>query len=175
MDLSTKQKITKKMNVACGIIMKKDWDGTKRVLLIRRSPSDFFPLMYETPRGKCDKPIGEDLIHCLKREIKEETGLDIIPIHYIDKYTYVADNGTRESTQYNFLCIMKNPDQKIKLSKEHDDYKWISTMGEAELNLMPELKRTLSKVLNTDSELVVYNDNPLQNDTITEFLERIQK
>ena len=161
-------KIIKKMNVAAGIIVKKDWDDTKRVLLIRRSPTDHWKLHYEVPRGKCDFGKKENLIHCLKREVKEETGLDIIPIHFIDKFTYTADKGTRQSTQYNFLCHMKDPNQEIKLSFEHDDYKWISSMGEAELNLLPELKVTISKILNQDVSSIVYKNNPLQNTNIEE-------
>ena len=99
------------MKVAGAIIMKKGINGENLILLIQRSSSDHWPLYFEIPRGKCDKGKNEKLIHCLKREVKEEVGLDIIPIKYIDKFQYLADKGTRRSTQYNVLCKMKNPKQ----------------------------------------------------------------
>lgn len=149
------------MKVAGGVIIKIGSYGEKLVLLIQRSKDDFFPNHFEIPRGKCDKGKDEKLINCLKREVKEETGLDIIPIKYIDKFQYLADKGTRRSTQYNVLCKMKNPKQEIKLSKEHQDYKWISSVGEAELLVLPEIKRTLAKVLDLDSKIIDYNDNEI--------------
>ena len=149
------------MKVASAVIIKKGINKENLILLIQRSSEDFWPLYWETPRGKCDKPIGEKLIHCLKREIKEETGLDITPIKFIDKFQYLADKGTRRSTQYNFLCKMKNPKQEIKLSKEHQDYKWISSVGEAELLVLPEIKKTITKVLNLDSGMVEYPEKEI--------------
>ena len=154
-------KIKVHMKVAAGIICKKGDNDELLVLLIQRAADDHWPLMYEVPRGKCDKPIGEDIIHCLKREVKEETGLDIIPLRFIDKFVYLADRGTRKTTQYNFLCKLKNPEQNIKLSKEHDNLTWITSLGEAELYVTSELKKTLSKVLNQDSKIVEYPDNDL--------------
>ena len=150
------------MKVASAVIMKKGINGEKLILLIQRAKEDHFPNHWETPRGKCDKGKDEKLIHCLKREIKEETGLDIIPIKFIDKFQYLADKGTRRSTQYNFLCKMKNPDQEVKLSKEHQDHKWISSVGEAELLVLPEIKKTLVKVLNLDSRIIEYPQSGIE-------------
>jgi len=59
------------MNVAAGVIVKFEQDRPY-VLLIQRAADDHWPLHWEFPRGKCDKPVGEDLIHCLKREVKED-------------------------------------------------------------------------------------------------------
>jgi 8-oxo-dGTP pyrophosphatase MutT (NUDIX family) len=91
----------------------------------------------------------------MKREVKEETGLDVNLLEYIDKYEYFADNETRKSTQYNYLCSLKG-DQKIKLSKEHSEYKWITSVGEAELLVPSEMKKTISKVL--INKTVIYQD-----------------
>ncbi len=173
--INDKDKIKTKMNVAAGIIIKKGENDENLVLLIRRSPSDFFPLMYENPRGKCDEGPNESIKHCLIREVKEETGLDVIPLAFIDKFSYLADNGTRESIQYNFLCKMVNEKQKVKLSNEHDDFIWISTVGQVELYVMPEIKKTISKVLNIDTQIINYPENELSDNNIKEYLERIQK
>jgi len=140
--------------VAAAIITK-EFDDGKKILLIRRSKTDSWGMTWEFPRGKCDK--GDKTIRdCLLREVKEETGLDINILKYIDKYRYVADHGTRISTQYNFLCEVKDKDQRVKLSFEHDGFKWISSTGEIELLVPPEMKRVISQVLDnmTDYEFV---------------------
>lgn len=160
------------MNVSAGVICKRDEDNKLQVLLIQRAEDDHFPLYYEFPRGKCDKPIGESLLSCAKREIKEETGLDVIPVHLIDTFEYIADKGKRKSICHNFLCKMKDEKQKVKLSKEHVDYKWISEVGEAELLVLPDQKKTIEKVLNADRGIVSYPDNKFtKNNSIEEYLQ----
>ena len=173
--LSDEKKITKFINVSAGVIIKKGENDENLVLLIQRAADDHWPLHWEFPRGKCDKPMGEDLKHCLKREVKEESGLDIIPIKLIDTFDYIADKGTRKSTCYNFLCRMKDENQKVKLSKEHDNFRWIQSMGEVELMVFADQKKTLSKALNTDKQIVSYPENNFtKNNSVEEYLERVQ-
>jgi len=148
--------VEKEINVAGAVIIKNNDEGTQSVLLIQRSKKDNWPNVWEFPRGKCDKGDNDKLKDCLKREVKEETGLDVEIIEFIDKYEYIADRGKRKSTQYNFLCRMKNPNQKIKLSFEHQDYRWITAVGEVELLVPSEMKKTISKVLNQDERIIVY-------------------
>ncbi len=160
------------INVGCGIIVRKDEEGNKQVLVLQRAVDDHWPLHYDLPRGKCDKPIGEDILHCLRREVKEETGLEIVVLKYIGKFQYEADGGKRISTQYNFLCKQKNPDQEVKLSKEHDSYKWIMSGGEAELLLQPEMKKMVLRVISQDGKIVGSPSTHVQK-TIEEFLEKL--
>jgi len=162
------------MKAAAGVIFKEK-DDRRFILLIQRAADDHWPLHYEFPRGKCDKPVGEDTIKCLKREVKEETGLDITPVKFIDKFTYLADGGKRKTTCYNYLCKMDNPDQKIKLSKEHDDYKWIGEVGEAANLVMPEQRETIEKALNTDRGITLEPENNFSEpNTVEEYLRFIQ-
>ena len=114
-------KVIKEIAVAGAVIIKSNPEGNDSVLLIQRSITDHWKLIWEFPRGKMNK--NEKFIKTtLKREVKEETGLDIDIVKYIDKYEYIAENGRRKSTQYNFLCKLTNSNQTIKLSKEHQDY-----------------------------------------------------
>jgi len=148
-----------RLDVSAGIIMKIDENNRQQVLLIQRAEDDHWPNVWEFPRGKCDKPIGESLFHCASREIKEETGLDIIPVSRIDTYEYLADHGKRKTTCHVFLCKMKDPNQRIKLSKEHQDYQWVGEVGEVEMMLMPDQKKVLQKFLNRDRSIVSYPDD----------------
>lgn len=148
--------VVKQINVAGGVILRNNNEGVNEVLLIQRSETDSWGLAWEFCRGKCDKGDKNDLEKCLKREAKEETGLDIEVLRYIDKYEYIADGGKRKSTQYNYLCKMIKPNQEVKLSKEHQDYRWVSSMGEIELLCPSEIKKTISKVLNKDKQIITY-------------------
>lgn len=168
--------VTKRVNAAAGVIMKYDENDRKQILLLQRAKEDHWPNFWEFPRGKCDKPIGEDLKKCATREIKEESGLDVEPLALIDTFDYTADNGTRITTCHNFLCRMKDPEQKVKLSKEHQSYKWVSELGEVEMLLLPEQKKTVEKVLNLDRSIVSYPENDFtdNNKMLEIYLKEIQ-
>lgn len=154
--LGQDSEVEKEVNVTGAIILRTNDEGTKFVLLIQRAADDHWPLVWETPRGKCDKNDENKLHECLKREVKEETGLDVNIVKFIDKYEYIADEGKRKSTQHNYLCTLKKPEQEVKLSKEHQDYNWVSTVGEIELLVPAEMKKTISRVLNKDEQIVNY-------------------
>jgi 8-oxo-dGTP pyrophosphatase MutT (NUDIX family) len=173
-NITDKQTVEEQINVAGAVIMKLGEQDEPLILLIQRSAEDHWPLHWEIPRGKCDQGVNEKTTICLKREVKEETGLDVIPIEFIDKFTYIAKGGTRESTQYNYLCKMKNPNQPIKLSKEHQDHQWITSVGEVELMTQPETKKTISKVLNRDERIVDYPINDFSDDQqIEEIIDKL--
>ena len=72
------------IKAAAGVIFKEE-DDRRFILLIQRAKDDHWLLHYEFPRGKCDKPIGEDVIKCLNGDYKI---IDIIREHYnnIKKY-----------------------------------------------------------------------------------------
>jgi len=163
-----------RMNAAGGVVMRYDENNRKQILLLQRARKDHWPNFWEFPRGKCDKPIGESLVKCVQREIKEETGLDVEPLILIDTFNYLADKGTRKTICHNFLCRMKDPEQKIKLSKEHQDFKWVSELGEIELLLLPEQKKTIEKVLNSDRSIVSYPNNKFtKNNNLDEYLQNL--
>jgi len=173
--LNDESKIKKVVNVSAGVITREDENGTTQVLLIQRASDDHWPNHWEFPRGKCDNGPNEPIIKCLKREIKEEVGLDVKVGKMIDTFEYIADEGTRKSICYNFQCELRNQNQPVKLSKEHQDYKWISEVGQVELLVMPEQKKTIEKVLNDERSIVSYPSNDFtKNNKIEEYLNLIQ-
>lgn len=170
--IGDEDKVEITMNVAAGVIYKVDENDRRQVLLIQRAGDDHWPNHWEFPRGKCDKPIGESLLKCVKREVKEETGLDVKPVALIDTFEYLADEGKRKSICHNFLCEMIDPDQKVKLSKEHRDFQWITEVGEAEVMLLPDQKKTIMKVLNRERPIATYPENDFTtNNKIEEYLQ----
>jgi len=149
--------VIKNIPVAGAVILRKNKDlNVWEILLIRRTPQDRWPLHWEFPRGKCNSS-DKNLKDCLMREVKEEVGLDVEIIRFIDKFEYLADGGTRKSVQYNFLCNLKDDKQPVVLGlSEHDIFKWVSSVGEVELLTLPDIKKTIVKVLNINSKLVDY-------------------
>ena len=172
-NISDLKNIKIKINVAAGVIFRYDDINKKQVLLIKRSKNDHYPFFYEFPRGKCNR--SEDIIKCLKREIKEETSLDITPVKLIDTIEYIADEGTRLTKCYNFLCQLIDNRQQVKLSKEHSVFRWISQLGEAMLMVQPEQYKTLSKVMSTENQIISYpSNNFTANNKVEEYLKWIQ-
>jgi 8-oxo-dGTP pyrophosphatase MutT (NUDIX family) len=152
-----------KMNVGAGVIIRLDENMERMVLLIQRSADDHWPSAWEFPRGRCDKGPNEKIVPCVKREVKEETGLDVIPIKFIGEFEYLADRGKRKSTQFNYLCRMKDPEQPIKLSKEHQGHRWVKTAGEVELMVNAgEMKKTLLKAFDYDHKTVNYPESEIE-------------
>ncbi len=175
-DRDDEKNIKTRTNVAAAIIVKEGENGEKLVLLIQRSADDHWPLYWEIPRGGCDfgnRNSGKDepLIKCLKRETKEECGLDVRPIKLIDKFSYIADQGTRKSTQYNYLCEMTKKNQEVKLSHEHQDFKWVQSIGEVELFVLSEIKKSITKVFNLDKQIVTYPESELSDEKIKEMID----
>lgn len=172
-------KVKVKMDAAAAVIVKEGENGEKLLLLIQRSADDHWPLHFEFPRGKCDKghkQLGENLIACCKREVKEETGLDVVPLFKIDEFQYVADHGTRLTTCHNYFCKMKNPEQKIKLSKEHDNFKWIQSIGEAQMMVFPDQLKTIQKIFNRNIRVVNHPENFFtKNNRVEEYLNHLHE
>ena len=87
-------------------------------LVLRRSPRDSFPGMWEFPGGGLEK--GETLQQCAERELFEETGLRI-PIVY-KGYSERFANGTYVLIHHFQGAIGKGT---IRLSSEHTACCWM--------------------------------------------------
>jgi uncharacterized pyridoxamine 5'-phosphate oxidase family protein len=69
---------------------------------------------------------------------------------------------------------MINENQEVKLSKEHSNYKWVYSVGEAELLVNPELKKTIAKAFNYHDQIVNYDlDNKIMQ-KIEESIRRVK-
>jgi 8-oxo-dGTP diphosphatase len=175
MNIGDRNNIKKRVIAAGAVVVKEDpVSGDPMILLIQRHEDDHWPLHWEFPRGKCNR--GEDINRCLKREVKEETGLDVEVIRPIDRFDYLADKGERLTKCYNYLCRMINENQPIRLSKEHRDYYWLNSLGQGELLLMPEQKKTIARILDRDERIINYPENSFtKNNTLEEYLRILQE
>lgn len=110
-----------------------------KVLLLQRSEDEFMGGIFELPSGKVEA--GETLDAALFREVKEETGLDIVSIRdYLGSFDYTSGSG-RNSRQFNFAVDVNSP-EPVEL-QEHDAYTWTSLTEE--LPVTDAVKDVLSK------------------------------
>ncbi len=106
---------------------------TLQLALIFNLKDQFLTLKYSNvydkeTKGKWTFPGGileknENYEESLKREVKEETGLDVdIVYQFFSSMIKTVDK--KEAMVVAYLCRPKG--KKVKLSEEHTDYKWVS-------------------------------------------------
>ena len=96
---------------------------------------------YDVPGGRL-KP-GENLIETLKREIKEETGLEINvgrPFA-VNEWKPLKNNEQWHIVAMFFECTLKDKEFQIKLSEDHDHYNWISPENFRDNNIIENLHK----------------------------------
>ena len=97
-------------------------------LIVQRSAKDdFLPGAWEFPGGNIED--GELILEALKREIFEEIGVSIDTekvklIHFYDKIKVKEEKY--HYIELDFLIEVPNKNLDIKLSFEHDSYKWVT-------------------------------------------------
>jgi 8-oxo-dGTP diphosphatase len=90
------------------------------VWLLRRSVDDFMGGLLELPSGTVES--GESLDVALIREVREETGLDVIRIEtYLWHFDYEVRDGLK-TRQFNFVVYVTSP-EPISLV-EYSEYVW---------------------------------------------------
>lgn len=119
-----------------------------KILIVQRNmKEDIFPGLWELPSGK--KEDLETAEASLIREVKEETGLDIIPIIPFNVFNYQIEkiDVIKDSTQINYLVKPVNDQDKLNviLSDEHQDYKWVGIDEIDVYNLSNSTKLVLKK------------------------------
>ena len=106
---------------ACVFLHKKG-----KLLIAKRSGSSkFLPGKYELVGGYIE--FGETIEEGLKREVKEELGVDINIENPFYVFTYISERGDKHAVEICYFAKMLDPSQPIKLDqREHSEYRWIS-------------------------------------------------
>lgn len=117
-------------------------NSSNQVLLIQRSIDDHTrPLGWDLPGGGIDE--NEQPVEGIKREIKEETGLDVSALEIIDAISIPNLDNT---TAIMIAFKTKTDSENVILSKEHDDYKWMSKEEVKNTELPETYKKFIEKV-----------------------------
>lgn len=108
-----------------------------KILALRRTataPSR--PNTWDLPGGELD--FGEDPYQSITREIREETGLEIEKLTLLDVHTHIIENNQFFVT-IAYKCLAKT--NKVTLSYEHDDYRWLTFKEFLKLESAPKLRQ----------------------------------
>jgi len=123
-----------------------------KILIIKRGPDeDCSKNEWDIPGGKFD--FGETPLKCLKREVKEETNLEIYDdFQPVRVWSFFKNNGKTQVIGITVLC--KHKYGEVKLSDEHTDFKWInpSEIGEYNIHdgIEEDVKATIKLVDSSD-------------------------
>ena len=96
-------------------------DNNKLLILKRNSNNVQCPSIWEIPGGRLN--LGEDPIEGLKRETREETGIEVDVLHPLNIRHFTRDDN-QTITMLIFLCKLNN-NKDFQLSEEHSDFEWI--------------------------------------------------
>lgn len=113
-------------------------DKGGRVLLLKRNMEPFLGGKYEVPAGVVER--GENLFNALKREVSEETGLEVKALQqYLGSHDFVSRTGKR-MRRFDFAVLAEGI---VRINQqEHDDYSW-SAPGE-KIDITENTERALS-------------------------------
>lgn len=113
-----------------------------KILVIRRSATDYSrPFSWDLPGGALEE--GEDPTAGIIRETKEETGLEIKKLEVIGIVSFAEKDGDQ------LIMLMfkaKAESEKITLSFEHDQYKWLSKSELLDLDISETYKNFAKKL-----------------------------
>lgn len=113
---------------------------SKFLLISRGKDEDNFPSLWAFPGGKCE--IGETIIDTLRREILEETNLEILEEgKFLNTYYF------KKSVGVTFYVKAKN--DNVILSDEIVDYVWVETLEDLrKYNCIPGIHNHLYDAIN---------------------------
>ncbi|MBS3090251.1 NUDIX domain-containing protein [Candidatus Pacearchaeota archaeon] len=104
---------------------------------------------YAIPGGHIE--LGETAEDALKREIKEETCLDIHDIKFLGFQEHVFDNAYWKKKHFIFLDFACRTDasekSEIKLNHEGQGYAWVSVDEALKMDVEPYTKKTIESYI----------------------------
>lgn len=128
-------------HVSCGgVIFRKEDGKTFYALLFRGDRFGQDSNTWHLPKGTLYSE--ETLEQCARREIKEETGLEVEIVAYLGSLHNVwyskDENKNIDKITHYFLCRYLSGDS-LSMDKEHDEVKWLEADQAMEkLALMPK-------------------------------------
>jgi len=100
-----------------------------RFLLLKKE--DFIGGEYDLPGGRKNPQENDE--SALKREVKEETGLDIKIIKLLNSWSLDLPEKGIHLDGKTYLC--ESYSDKVKISEEHGGYVWVTREGLRKYNL----------------------------------------
>jgi nucleoside triphosphatase len=121
-------------------------NGNGQILLAK---SNKWKNRFTLPGGHVE--LGETVEEALKREIREEVGLEIERIRFLQFQEAVYSPGFIHPKHFiflDFLCKAKTDNVKVD-NTEIQDFVWVDPRKALRMNVEPFSKRTITKYLET--------------------------
>ena len=115
----------------------------EKILIARRGPEDRPPDKWEFPGGKIEA--HETPEQCLKREMKEEFGIDVSVGGYLGSSVYHYDHISIE-----LLAYRTHWEGGAIHPKAHDDFKWVSPEDLTGFDFAPADRIFIEKLQNKE-------------------------
>lgn len=101
---------------------------------------------YVMPGGHIE--LGEKIEEALKREVKEETGLDIYNIKFLCLQEFIFDKAFWQKKHFIFLdFICKIKSSKVKLNSEGQEYLWVTPKEALKLPVEPYTRKAIKEYM----------------------------
>jgi ADP-ribose pyrophosphatase YjhB (NUDIX family) len=119
-----------------------------KVLLIQRGKRPFEG-SWSTVGGKVE--YGEDLEEALRREFKEEVGVDISNIKFFRNYNFIGEDGDKQLHFLTVLYTCQIIGDIQPLQEEVKDFKWVTLEEAKELGLAFDVEKRLKDFFERNS------------------------
>ncbi len=107
---------------------------------------------YVMPGGHVE--LGERIEDALKREIREETGLDIYDIKFIIFQEFIFDDVFWKKRHFIFLDFScKTKSDNVTLNEEGQEYAWVDLKEVLKLPIEPYTKKTIEEYIKNQSRI----------------------
>lgn len=133
------KKVVQKI-VLAGLVIK----DNKTLIIQRSANEEVYPNLWELPSGK--RELFETSEDAVKREVKEETGLNVEPVMPVSVFEFRVEkpDEIRDATQISFL-VKPTGNKRVALSSEHQNYAWVTEDELANYKLSEETRDTIKK------------------------------
>ena len=117
--------VNQQVITACAFIHH-NFDGVEKLFWPKRADTKkFLPGVYELPGGHID--FGEDIVEGLRREIKEEFGMNVSIGDAFATFTYTNDVKGSHSIEVVFFAQFTDPIENIQFNPEdHSGFGWFA-------------------------------------------------
>jgi len=126
--------------VVIGVVKKEN----QYLLTKRCSPKSEFN-KWQFPGGGLE--FGERIDEAVKRELKEETGVNIRIIKRMDRvFEIIREKDNFHGVFFVYLCEMTDENQKIKINTEASEYGWFTKEEILQLDSLEGTKEMINEI-----------------------------
>ena len=115
-----------------------------RVLTLQRGTATRCPTAWETVHGRIEA--GEEPEHAAVREVREETGLDVLRLYNVCVQPFYLHRTHTVELAVVFAAFV-DPDASVTLGEEHQRHEWLTPEGATERFAWPRERDALRDIL----------------------------